>query len=187
MSRDHSCGIFSTVEERRQQAGRFVCEGLRNGEKVLYALHAPTPEKILGDFRVGGLSAEPYLRKGQLEILPASRLYLVEGILDLTVAIARIEQAMDRALGSGFPGFRLAGELTGVLDLLRDIRSLAEYEMDLNSALARGRGSVLCLYPVSDLVRSRLPEALTAHAVLYGGNHLKASGSSPREPSYPLK
>ncbi|HLY10795.1 MAG TPA: MEDS domain-containing protein [Planctomycetota bacterium] len=145
---EHGCGFYSSDEDRRYQLGPFLREGLENNEKVLHFLRTPSPEKILGDFRAAGLHATPYLKSGQLEIVPIGKLLGTSGVFDPAKVTERILQAADRALEEEYSRLRIAGEMTWALSSQIDIDSLVEYERMLTALAVRGKCTALCQYNV---------------------------------------
>jgi hypothetical protein len=161
----HRCGLYSSEEERRDQLGPFLREGLQNREKILRFLNLPTPERILSDFIGVGLPAHPYLQSSQFEILSAAKVLGTGGFNAADLA-ARVEQARDRAIAQGYAGLRIAAELTWALSSLIDAGRLAEFEGLLSSLVARGRCSALCQYNVYRLERSTLERLHKSHTAV---------------------
>ncbi|HLY74039.1 MAG TPA: MEDS domain-containing protein [Planctomycetota bacterium] len=164
---EHGCGLFASEEERRAQLGPYIREGLDNGEKVLLFLKTPTPEKILGDFRGVGLEVQSYLRSGQLEIIPISKILGHSDKFVPSELAARLRQAADRAIASGYTGLRIAGEMTWALSSLFDIDRLVEYEMELTVLAVQGKCTSLCQYNIYRFEASSLQKIRTSHPFVF--------------------
>jgi hypothetical protein len=164
---EHGCGLYGSEEERRGQLGPYLREGLESGDKVFHFLKTPTAEKVLGDFRAVGLQAQPYLKSGQLEILPASKLLGSGGGFVPSEMAARLRQAADRAFEDGYPRVRIVGEMTWALSSLIDGDRLVDYEQELTLLAQRGKFSALCQYNIYRFEASSLHRIRTCHPFVY--------------------
>lgn len=164
---EHGCGLFGSEEERRAQLGPYLREGLENGERVIHFLRMPSPEKILGDFRSVGLSVQPYLQGGQLEILPASKLLGKSGEFVPVEMATRILQAADRAIEDGYARLRIAAEMTWALGDPIGIDRLIEFERELNALTARGKCTALCQYNIYRFETPALREIRANHPCVF--------------------
>lgn len=145
---EHGCGFYSSEEDRRHHLGPYLREGLEGHEKVLHFVRNPTPEKLLGDFRAAGITAKPYLDRGQLEVVPVDRLLGTTGVFSAAAVADRILQAADKALEDGWTRLRIAGEMTWALGAAVDLAALVDYEQKLSALAARGKCTALCQYNV---------------------------------------
>lgn len=164
---EHGCGLYGSEEERRAQVGPYLREGLESGEKVVYFLKMPTPEKILGDFREVGLQPHPYLQSGQLEVIQAAKMLGKSGKFVPTEMAARLLQAADRAVREGFGRLRFTGDMTWALSSLIDTEQLIEFERELSSLAVRGKCTALCQYNVYRFEASSLHKIQTSHPFIF--------------------
>ncbi|HZE95552.1 MAG TPA: MEDS domain-containing protein [Planctomycetota bacterium] len=164
---EHGCGFYSSEEDRRHHLGPYIREGLENGEKVIHFLRQPTPEKILGDFRAVGLNPKPYLDRGQLEIMPVTKMLIGSGAFFPSKVAERMFQASNRALEDGYTRLRIACEMTWALSSQIDIASLVEYERELSALAARGKCTSLCQYNVYRFDATSLHQIRTNHPYVY--------------------
>ncbi len=163
---EHGCGLYASEDERRAQMTPFVKEGLLNGQRILYFLDKPTPERILGDFNAAGFSAQMLLQKGQLQILSALKLREARGGLDPQDVIARMTQATGKAVAQGYAGLRILCDMTWALSSLLDSDRLIDFEIQLASLAAGGRCAALCQYNVYRFELGPLHQIRKNHAVL---------------------
>jgi hypothetical protein len=164
---EHGCGLYGSEEERRAQLGPFLREGLESGDKVFHFLKIPTAEKVLGDFRAVGLQVQPYLKSGQLEIIPAAKLLGSAGNFVPSEMAARLRQAADRAFEDGYPRVRIAGEMTWALSSLIDSERLVEYEQELTVLALQGKFSALCQYNIYRFEASSLQRVRACHPFVF--------------------
>jgi hypothetical protein len=164
---EHGCGFYSSEDDRRYQLGPFLRDGLQGNEKVLHFLRTPSPEKVLGDFRAAGLSPQPYLQSGQLEIVSVGKLLGASGVFEPRRITDRILQAADCALEDGFSRLRIAGEMTWALGSQIEIAALIEYEKTLTALAVRGKCTCLCQYNVYRFDASSLQQVRKAHPYVF--------------------
>jgi hypothetical protein len=164
---EHGCGFYSSEEDRRYQLGPYLRDGLEGNEKVLHFLRAPSPEKILGDFRAAGVSAREYLRTGQLEIIPIGKLLGASGVFEPSRITDRILQAADCALEDGYSRLRIAGEMTWALGTQIDMTALVEYEKTLTALAVRGKCTCLCQYNVYRFDATSLHQIRKTHPFVF--------------------
>jgi hypothetical protein len=164
---EHGCGFYSSEEDRRYQLGPYLRDGLEGNEKVLHFLRAPSPEKILGDFRAANLNAREFLQSGQLEIVPVGKLLGASGTFEPTKVTERILQAADRALEDGYSRLRIAGEMTWALGSQIDFAALIEYEKTLTALAVRGKCTCLCQYNVYRFDAFTLGQVRKSHPYVF--------------------
>ena len=163
---EHGCGLYASEDDRRAQMTPFVREGLLHGQRVLYFLERPTPERILGDFHAAGFSAPTLLQNGQLQVLSASKLREARGGLDPQDVIARMTQSVEKAVAQGYDGLRILCDMTWALSSLLDSDRLVDFEIQLASLAAGGRCAALCQYNVYRFELGPLHQIRKNHAVL---------------------
>src|SRR5436190_3785749 len=163
---EHGCGLFASEDERRAQMTPFVKEGLQNGQRILYFLDKPTPERILGDFNAAGFSAQTLIQNGQLQVLSASKLRETSGGLDTQDLISRMTQSVEKAVAQGYDGLRILCDMTWALSSLLDSDRLIDFEIQLASLTAGGRCAALCQYNVYRFELGPLHQIRKNHAVL---------------------
>jgi hypothetical protein len=163
----HVCGLYSSEEERREQLGPFVREGILKGEKILRFVNLATPERILSDFLGVGLPVQSCLQNNQLEILSASKVLNAVGGFDPDDLSGRLARAADRARAAGSTGFRIAAEMTWALNSLIDADRLSKFEERLDALVGAGRCTALCQYNVYRLEQSSLDRLRGTHSGLH--------------------
>jgi hypothetical protein len=165
---EHACSLFGSEKERRGRMLAFVRDGLRRGERVCYAIDDAAPGRILRELEQDDLDVERLRGNGQLDVRPASELYAPAGRFEAGETISRLRGLVDRALADGFPGLRLAAEMTWALRGWPGSETLPDYEREANQLFPAVRCAALCQY---DLTRFALPHlhALKAsHPVVLG-------------------
>jgi hypothetical protein len=164
---EHGCGLYGSEDERRAQVAPFIAEGLRSRAKVIHFMNAPTPARVLGDFRTAGLLVQPYLQSGQLEILPASKILGNPARFDPESMVNRLALAADHAIGTGYSGLRVATDMTWALSSLIEAGRLVEFETKLGSLVGCGKCAILCQFNVYRFEASSLNNIRTNHSVVF--------------------
>jgi len=60
-SGEHVCHIYTTENEHRQVVTPLLCQGLEQGEKVIYIIDTHASDTILDYLRDSGINVQSYL------------------------------------------------------------------------------------------------------------------------------
>jgi hypothetical protein len=161
---EHGCAPYASEEERRAQLAPYVREGLQKQQKVLYFLEQPTPERILSDFRNAGVSVQPYLQSGQLQILSSATVKDAAGRIDPLDISLRMALSVDRAIAQAWAGLRIVCDMSWALQSMGDQEQLVEFEMALATLTSGGRCAALCQYDVERFEPGLLHQIRKNHA-----------------------
>jgi PAS domain S-box-containing protein len=143
---DHLCFLFRSEAEHLAVMTPFLSQGLAAGEKVIYLADQYSPRVILGYLKKQGLKVEPYLQRGQLQILDASSVYLSGGLFDPDTMISWVRIVAEQALAEGYPAVRATGEMTWATRGYLGSERLTEYEARVNEIIAGSRCLAICQY-----------------------------------------
>jgi hypothetical protein len=164
---DHVCLLYPSEAEREEHVVHYLSEGLKNGEKVLYAVDDPSAGRVLGYLKKTGIPIKQYQKSGQMEIHSTASVYAPGGRFDPSEMIARIKMLYEQALKEGYQGLRGTGEMTWALKGWPGSERLAEYELRLNSALAGTQCTALCQYDSAQFKPSALKNIRAAHPIIW--------------------
>ena len=148
----HACAVAVSDEHLWELSASFISAGIAAGEQVSYFDDGTTQhvlERLLDD----GADLDRMVGSGQLVVVSeeATRAALLSS-LDQIAGI--VEQTVDRALGNGFPGVRMTGQLNHSLHRANGV-TLQEYDEALEKALVGRPAKALCLYD-----RARYPDEI---------------------------
>jgi len=163
----HACGFYRTPAERLAQAVNFVQEGLRLGEKVKFIADASETTGVPEFFRKGGFEVEPYLKSGQLELLPASQVYAPKGSFKPAEMIATVKDMLDQVLREGYPALRILGEMTWALRQWPGSEQLADYELAVNCLFPKSKLIALCQYDATRFAPPLLAAISRSHPLVF--------------------
>jgi PAS domain S-box-containing protein len=160
---DHLCFFFSSEAEHQTVISAFLAQGLAAGEKVLYLADNRTPRVILGYLKKRGIKGEPYLHRGQLQIINASATYLAGGLFDPDRMITCLKQETEQALAEGYPALRVTGEMGWATRGYLGSERLTEYEARLNEFMPGSRCLAICQYDRRQFDPVLLMDILATH------------------------
>lgn len=169
---DHLCCLYETEEEHRALLTPFLRQGLERGEKVLYIVDAHTAEAMLGYLQDDGIEVEPYLEKGQLNILTADEAYMREGVFNPDGMISLLQAETEHALAEGYSALRVTGEMTWALRRLPGSERLIEYEAKLNDFFPASRCLAICQYDRRRFDPALLLDVLATHPIVVVGTEV---------------
>lgn len=131
-------GFFRGRKERDDVAFPFLREGLRCGDRCLWAVETADRD-ALANIKIAAVSAGD-----QLEIVLSSDVYSRRG--DFAVAGALDDRWAATSLADSEFGARAVSEMTRAVIELRGSADLIRYESELNRFAPRHRQVLLCLY-----------------------------------------
>jgi len=165
---DHVSYLFDSDEEQQFVLTALMTQGLKLGQKVIYIVDARSPETIFRWMWSGGLKIDSYVASGQFKILLSDGVYLPEGTFDPDDMIARLHRETVNALGEGYSGLRLTGEMTWAQRGSPGSDRLLEYESRLTPVFADIECLAMCQYDKRQFDSEFLKSVVRYHTVGIG-------------------
>jgi hypothetical protein len=142
---DHACLTFGEPEELFDLTAAFVRDGLAAGLKVIWLSEAG-PGPAVGELVRRGVAVRPAIAAGQMTAA-ASEGRLVSGqSFQADVAVSWLESQVGSAAREGFPGLRVAVDMSWALRPVAGIEELPRFEEGIATTLAGRAAAVLCQY-----------------------------------------
>jgi hypothetical protein len=142
---DHACLTFGEPEELLDLTAAFIRDGLDDGLKVLW-LSESSPDHAAAELARRGLAVEAALASGQMAAATCEGRLLTGQVFSAGQAMSWLTQEMDSCRDQGFPGLRLALDMSWALRPVSGVEELPEFEEKVAAALAGASVSVLCQY-----------------------------------------
>ena len=168
----HLCQLYETEAEYKAITATFIAQGLRKGEKVIYAIEAHPADVVLSCLREADVNVEAVLASGQLTLVPAHNIYTPNEIFNPDTMLQLINTALQDALDEGYTGLRALGEMSWVFHTAAGAEHLLEYEARLNELFASGKLALLCQYDRRRFGPATLLGALRTHPVAIVGTQV---------------
>ena len=159
----HFCQFYETKKDLIDILVPYFTEGLRNNEFCMWVTSPPLEvEEAKKALRKAVPDLDEYIQKSQIEILPYTEWYLLDGEFDLNRVIQGWVEKEKDALARGFDGLRLSGN-TFWID--RNLwKNFNEYEAIINEVVPHHQILALCTYSlkrcsgtdVIDVVRNHI-------------------------------
>jgi hypothetical protein len=158
---DHICALHASAEEQEVTAARFIAEGLRAGDRCLFAGSSPAAltrfrERLRGE----DLDAAAEEQRRALLLLTKEEAHLRDGHFDSERMLRMLSQTLEDALNDGFAGLRTCGDMTWLLDDAPGSQQVVEYEALVTELFRSVRALGMCQYD-----RARLPASVIDHAL----------------------
>jgi anti-anti-sigma regulatory factor len=141
---DHACLTFGEPEELFDLTAAFVRDGLSDGLKVVW-LSGTSADRVTSELSRRGIEAGPALAAGQLASEPEGRL-LSGAAFSTSRAIGWLEDQIAACRQAGFPGLRVAVDMSWALRPVAGVEQLPDFEKEIAQAVADTAVSVLCQY-----------------------------------------
>jgi hypothetical protein len=157
---DHICALYDSREQQVAVAVAFIAEGLRVGERCLYASYSIEDlNTFRAALRTEGIDAAHEAAKGALILLTKDEAHLIGGSFDCERMLKMLNAGVESALDDGYVGFRTCGDMTWLLDDAPGTSQAMEYEALVTELFRSVRALAMCQYD-----QSRLPADLIGHA-----------------------
>jgi PAS domain S-box-containing protein len=141
----HFCQFYQTKQDLIDILVPYFKAGLENNEFCMWVTSQPLEveeaKKALGR---AVPEIDIYLEKGQIEIIPYDRWYVIDGIFDSQRVLNGWIEKLDKALAKGYDGLRLSGNLFWVER--EGWNEFVEYEEQVDNTIGNYRMMALCTY-----------------------------------------
>ncbi len=142
---DHACLTYGEPEERLDLTAAFVRDGLASGLKVLCLSDTP-PDQAVAELARRGVAVEPALAAGQMAAALCDGELLSGQAFAAGRAVSWLQNQMAACRQEGFPGLRVAVEMSWALRPVTGVEQLPEFEEGIAAVLDGTAVSVLCQY-----------------------------------------
>jgi hypothetical protein len=142
---------------------------LEQAQKVLYIWDSHPRENILGYLHKDGLDPGSYVDGGHLGLLNVQDVAARQRLSGPSGAVDWLRTEAQQALGEGYSGLWITGEMTWALWKLPNQKGLAEYEAELNGFISSSQCVCLCQYDRRRFGQQMLMNALKLHPVVAVG------------------
>jgi anti-anti-sigma regulatory factor len=142
---EHACLTFGEPEELFDLTAAFVRDGLAGGLKVVWVTEAG-PGRAAAELARRGIAAGPALAAGQLAAAETEGRLLSGQSFSAGQAMAWLDGQMAACRQQGFPGLRVAVDMSWALRPVTGVEQLPDFEQAVAAALAGTTVSVLCQY-----------------------------------------
>ena len=175
---DHVCGLYETPEEQLVTASRFIGDGLRHGERCVYAAAAIDGVSALrARLRDGGIDVPYEEERRSLVLITGDQSWQSGGQFHPERMVRLLNAGLEQALEDGYVGFRTCGDMSWLQDGATGPVVVSDYEARCTEFFRSVRGLCMCLYD------RRLPSPLL-HAALATHPSLFLDGLHRRNPFF---
>ncbi len=142
---DHACLTFGEREELFDLTAAFVRDGLAAGLKVVWLSDAG-PGQAVGELARRGVAVQPAMDAGQMIATGYQDRLLYGQAFRADTAVRWLSGQLDSARDEGFPGLRVAVDMSWALRPVTGIEQLPRFEEEIAAVLDGTTASVLCQY-----------------------------------------
>jgi anti-anti-sigma regulatory factor len=145
MADDHACLTFGEAAELFDLTAAFVRDGLAAGLKVMWLSDAG-PQTAVAELSRRGIAVEPAMAAGQMTADGCEGRLLSGQVFSADAAIGWLTRQMSSARKRGFPGLRIALDMSWALRPVTGLEQMPQFEEGAAAALAGTTASMLCQY-----------------------------------------
>jgi anti-anti-sigma regulatory factor len=142
---DHACLTFGEPEDLFDLTAAFVRDGLACGLKVVWITDS-APQRATSELARRGIAVESALAAGQLAAAECEGRLLSGQQFDAGRAMDWLTAQMAACRQEGFPGLRVAVDMSWALRPVTGVEQLPDFEEGVAAALGGSTVSVLCQY-----------------------------------------
>jgi anti-anti-sigma regulatory factor len=142
---DHACLTFGESEELFDLTAAFVRDGLATGLKVVWVSDAG-PGLAAGELGRRGVAVEAAMASGQMTAAGCEGRLLSGQSFRAEAAVSWLAGELASSGTQGFPGLRVALDMSWALRPLAGIEELPKFEEGIAAALDGSTAAVLCQY-----------------------------------------
>jgi hypothetical protein len=142
---DHACLTFAEQEELFDLTAAFVRDGLVAGMKVVW-LSDVGPSVAAGELARRGVATEPAMARKQMTAAGWEGRLLTGHAFRADAAVGWLASELEASREQGFPGLRLALDMSWALRPVAGTEELPQFEEGIEDVLAGSTAAVLCQY-----------------------------------------
>ncbi len=169
---DHMCLIYENRDEQLRALVPFIRQGLERSERCFYVADSRVVAGMAPAMRAGGLDVDAALQRGALAIATERETYLAQGAFDPDKMFELAVAAAAQAVGDGYGGLRIAGEMTWALGDDTKLQRLMEYEVKVNQRIARTPALAVCQYDRTRFSPEIIRDVIRTHPLIAVGGRV---------------
>lgn len=179
----HVCAFFRSREDEYRVLAPFYRETLDWGEGLVHVVDDALRADHESRLEQLGVDVCGCQQTGRLQILGWSQTYLRDGAFDKDLMLDAVQGVIDTARSNGVPRTRIMGNMNWALDGAPGSEDLIEYELQVNTVLAREKQPAVCVYDVNRLSGSLMMDIMRAHplVLMNGVVHRNPFFTSPEQ------
>lgn len=157
----HICQFYQTKSDLLEILVPYFKAGLENNEFCIWITSPPLNEGEAVEAICRAMpNFNPYLEKGQIEILPDTGWYFKEGEFNIQVVLNGWIARLDQALAKGYEGLRVAGCMFLEKE---DWKKLVDYEEEIKKVIDRYPMMAICNYSIDKCGASEVIDVAVNH------------------------
>ncbi len=168
----HMCLIYSDDKERRLLISKFLESGLVAGEKVAYFADMMTPQEVQDWLAKIGLELPQGDKTVQFSATVAENTYCPKGKFVPNEMLDTLRSFYRQAIGEGYPGCRVSGEMSWALKNIPGSDRLMEYEALVNDVLDTHPVTAVCQYDANRFDGATILDVLKVHPMMIVRNQI---------------
>jgi DNA-binding CsgD family transcriptional regulator len=180
----HLCALYSGSAERDDLLFPFLREGIRHGDTCLCYINGLEPEAVRARAVHEAAAVDP--SREQLDVRPASEVYLQSGKFSVEHMASVLSDNLARVVARGSGMLRATGEmpLPGVLTQPHGADDFFTYEAVLNDLVDQKPAVVMCMYDLQRFGLEMVVAVLKTHPVVLLGRTVLGNPHFPTRAEY---
>jgi two-component system, sensor histidine kinase PdtaS len=157
----HFCQFYQTKEDLMDILVPFFKAGLENNEFCIWVISEPLDEEEIKEALKRAIpDFDTYLQRGQIEVIPYTQRYLIDGILVLEETLNVWIEKANQITDSSYDGLRLSGNSFW---LETHFENFVYYEEKVDSVIGKYPIIPLCTYCLDKCNVTEIAEIVSNH------------------------
>lgn len=166
----HVCAFFNSDEEKYRSILPFIKDGIEQGDKALHMLDPDRLQIHVDSLSGAGIDVDQAVASKQLEVVPWSETYLLDGRFEIERMIRMVEEVVERDKAEDFPRTRVFAAMEWALIDRPGVQDVIEYEARVNELFTRHDFVAVCAYDLRKHKAAVVMDILRTHPyVIIGG------------------
>ncbi|HBT60894.1 MAG TPA: hypothetical protein DEB40_04020, partial [Elusimicrobia bacterium] len=158
----HFCQFYQSKDDLLDILVPYLKAGLENNEFCMWVVSEPLGEsEAKAALRQAVPQLDRYLSQGQLEIIPHTAWYLIDGVFESRRVLAGWAEKLQKGLAKGYDGLRLTGNTLWLES--KDWSDFVAYEAEVDRVISDRRMIALCTYSLGACSATEIIDVVNNH------------------------
>ncbi len=169
----HVCAFFNSEDEEYRVLLPFIKDGFACGHKAIHVVSRDRHDRHKRRLAAAGIDTEDLQRRGQLDLLVNTDVYLQDGRFEQDRMLQTFERIASGTDGGRYPLSRIVCQMEWASEHPSCIHDLIEFEARVNNVWQRHDDAVICIYDLAKFSGDTVVDVMRTHPIIIVGGILQ--------------